>query len=230
MRAEVVTSFSRAGADLYGRRCVGAWRRYSHVPMVVYVDEPLTLPGVKVRLTSDIPGWSQARAALPRTNPVDVKPTSYRWDARRFAVKTFVWCDAAERLGSCVLTWLDGDTVATNTIPNGFFEGLLGDADVAYLGRAPIHPENGYVGFRIPAALPLLRWCRDAFRCGLFRQWDGWTDCQALAAGVAALNVKARDLTSHLYDGNSHIWAKSPLAQYLRHDKGGKPHAPEMFA
>jgi len=32
--------------------------------------------------------------------------------------------------------------------------------------------------------------------------------------------VAARDLTSHLYAGRSHIWPVSPLAPYVTHHKG----------
>ncbi len=225
MRSEVVTSFSASGADLYGRRCVESWRRFGGVPMTVYADSPLILEGVQIRQTSEIPGWSETRSVLPQRREDATRPSIYRWNARRFAVKTFVWCDAAERLGSGILTWLDGDTETVAPVPQGFFVTLLGNAHVAFLGRKPVHPETGYVGFRIPQALPLLRWCREAFVNGTFRSWDGWTDCHALRAGLCALGVTSRDLTSHLYTGDTHIWKRSPLGPYMRHYKGNKSEA-----
>ena len=219
VREQVVTSFSRAGADAYGRRCVQSWD--AAAPLVIYLDEPMHLP-VETRLTSEIPLWLQTRSQLPNQNEAASRPEYYRWQARRFAVKPFVWLDAAEKLGSGVLTWLDGDTVTRRRIPDGFFVGLLEGADVAYLGRGPMHPETGYVGFRIPAALPLLRWCRDAYLTGAFRGLDGWTDCHVLRAALRAVPVRATDLTSDRYVGNSHIWPVSPLAPYLTHFKGRK--------
>ena len=220
MTVQVVTSFSPAGAALYGRRCVSAWR--ASAPLVAYVDAPMDLP-VETRLTSEIPGWLETRNRLPNRNQVSRRPDYYRWQARRFAVKPFVWLDAAERLEQGLLTWLDGDTATTSRIPDGLWAELLGDADVAYLGRGPMHPETGYVGFRIPEALPLLRWCRSVYETGEVQTWeDGWTDCHVLRAGLRAVPVRARDLTSHRYVGKSHIWPVSPLAPYLTHAKGGK--------
>jgi len=231
MREAVVTSFSAAGARLYGQRMVASTARYwpTTTAVLVYADVPMTLPHAEVRLTTDLGDWmacrrhwagdrsvqGQSTPAVPRR-----KNYSYRWDAARFAVKMFVQRDAALRLKQGVLTWLDGDTVTTRTIPEGWAQSLLGEADVAYLGRGSMHPETGYVGFRIPEALPLLEWCCDTYQSERFRELPGWTDCHILRAGLAAVPVAARDLTSHLYAGRSHIWPVSPLAPYVTHHKG----------
>lgn len=232
MRSVLVTSFSPAGAALYGRRMVQTAVRYwpATVERVVYLDAPLPMPdGVTVRATTDLPEWVACRdrwahdpvaqgkstKAVPRR-----KPYSYRYDARRFAVKAFVWQDAARQLGEGVLTWLDGDTLTTRAVPADFPARLLGEADVAYLGRGSMHPETGYVGFRMPGAWPLLRWCADAYHSERFRDIAGWTDCHILRAGIAATGVAARDLTTAAYTGQAHIWPVSPLAPYVTHFKG----------
>ena len=228
MRVELVTSFSPAGADLYGRRCVAGLKAYWPHPATVYVDAPMALSGVTVRPTGLIPGWQQTREHLPKTRPeASYKPTSYLWDARRFAVKPFVWLDAAERMATGVLVWLDGDTVTTNPVPTNRVTDMLADADVAYLGRGDMHPETGCVAFRVPEALPLLRWCRDGYYSGSFRSLaDGWTDCHVLRAGLRAVPVKARDLTSHLWTGEWRsgvdVMALSPLGPYVEHLKGSQ--------
>ena len=226
----LVTSFSPAGAALYGRRMVASVARYwpASTSLVVYLDAPTPLVAAD-HLTTDLPEWMACRtrwaddpAVQGRPTPAHPsdKPYRYRYDARRFAVKAFVQRDAARRLGRGVLTWLDGDTVTTRPVPVGFTEALLGGADVAYLGRGSMHPETGYVGFRIPEALPLLDWCCDAYASDRFRALPGWTDCHILRAAVDALPVRARDLTSAHYVGKSHIWPVSPLAPYVTHFKG----------
>jgi hypothetical protein len=230
----VVTSFSAAGERLYGRRMVETFRRHwpAGTELVVYVDAPTRLRGATVRLTTDLPEWvACARAWRDDLEVHGVstparphrKPYSYRFDAARFAVKVFVWRDAALRTGAGILTWLDGDTVTTAAVPAGFPTTLLEGADVAYLGRGRMHPENGYVGFRVPEALPLLEWCCAQYHSGAFRAIaSGWTDCHVLRAGIEAGLVRARDLTSHRYEGRSHIWPVSPLAPYLDHLKGAR--------
>lgn len=229
---QVVTSFSVAGARLYGRRMVESFVRFwpAETPLVAYLDAAVTPPlPVVTRSTMALPDWATCRARWAEDRAVQgqstreyprPKPYHYKWDAARFAVKVFVWRDAALRLGRGILTWLDGDTVTERSVPAGFTAALLGDADVAYLGRGSMHPENGYVGFRIPEALPLLEWCCGTYTTERFRGLNGWTDCHVLRAGLEAVPVRARDLTSRFYEGKSHIWPVSPLARYLTHHKG----------
>lgn len=233
MATALVTSFSPAGERLYGARMVASARRYwpRETEVLVYVDGPTKVDGVTVRRTTDLADWMACKRRWATDPLVQGKSTptvtrrrgySYRFDAARFAVKHFVMRDAALRLGAGVLTWLDGDTVTSTPIPAGWSEALLGGADVAYLGRGSMHPETGYVGFRIPEALPLLEWCCDTYSSERFRELPGWTDCHVLRAGLAAVPVQARDLTGHRYDGHSHIWPVSPLAAYITHFKGAK--------
>jgi hypothetical protein len=231
MPTEIVTSFSPTGAELYGRRCVASIKAYWPHPVTVYTD---ALDVTTTRLTGDIPCWSATKARLPETRP-DVpaggdkwtqKPTSYLWNARKFAVKPFVWKDAAERLGSGLLVWLDGDTVTTAPVPDGLIKDVMDGVDVAFLGRGAMHPETGFVAFRVPEALPMLRWCVEAYRLGGFLALnDGWTDCHVLRAGLSAVGAKARDLTSPLaldWRSSVNAFALSPLGPYVEHLKGGK--------
>ena len=233
MTETLVTSFSPAGERLYGLRMVQSVRQHwpASTTVVVYVDGPSRVPAALQRRTADLADWMACRRrwagdptvqgkstpTVPRS-----KPYSYRWDAYRFAVKLFVMRDAALRMGAGILTWLDGDTLTTRAIPAGWAASLLGDAAVAYLGRGSMHPETGYVGFRLPEALPLLEWCCDAYSSDRFRALHGWTDCHILRAGIETVAVPARDLTGHRYDGHSHIWPVSPLASYVTHFKGAQ--------
>lgn len=235
MRVELVTSFSPAGADSYGHRCVASIRRHWPHPLTVYVDAPMEL-GAEMRLTGNIPEWLTTKDALPSerrdapstgTDKWTRKPTSYLWDAKRFAVKPFVWHDAAAQIESGILVWLDGDTVTHAPVPQTFIADLMRDVDVAYLGRGEMHPENGFVAFRLPQALPLVAWCRDVYRLGVFSELtDGWTDCHVLRAGLRAWPLRARDLTSRAYSGpwrsDVDAFALSPLGPYVEHLKGSQ--------
>lgn len=234
----VVSSWSLAGFAQYGARCAAAWARYwpASTSFVVYTDGRCGLRGIEERSTEAIAEWTaikedwhcdpSVRGYRCEAYPDRTKFHEYVWDARRFAVKVFVWADAAARYsGTGVMTWLDGDTETMQPVPAGLTRDLLGDADVAYLGRGAMHPETGYVGFRLPEAWPLIAWCRDAYVSGQFRDLrDGWTDSHVLRAGLQAVSVRARDLTSERYAGEwrSGIDAMglSPLGLYVTHYKG----------
>jgi len=230
----VVMSCSVEGARLYGRRMVQTYvRRWpAATPLVVYLDAPVEprLP-VETRWTREVQEWVtclERWAPHPslhgRSTPARPlnKPYKYQFDVARFSVKPFVWRDAARRLGAGILTWLDADTVTRHAIPSGFTASLLGEADVAFLGRGAMHPETGYVGFRVPEALPLLDWCCEAYTTDRVLSLAGWTDCHVLRAALAAVPVQVRDLTAQRYDGHSHVWPVSPLAPYLTHLKGAR--------
>jgi hypothetical protein len=211
----------------------------STAPLTVYADEAVGEPGVSLRRTDAIAGWHQVMSEWMRHPPQPpawaANPRNYIWDVQRFAVKPFVWLDAAERLREGVLTWLDADTVTTRRVPDGFAADLLGEADVAYLGRKAMHPETGYVGFRLPQALPLLRWCVDAYETGRYREIrSGWTDCHVFRAGLDATGLLARDLTSDQHDGawrsTVDAFALSPLGPYVTHLKGSARKAQAVSA
>lgn len=225
MRVEVVTSCSPDGLALYGRACVSSFLQYWTLPITVYLDVPDAIEGADVRMTGDIPRWRETSRMLPVRNRHADKPDSYLWNAHRYAVKPFVWRDAAKRLERGILAWLDADTLTTKPVPATIFADMLGDADVAYLGRRTMHPENGCVVFRVPEALPLLAWCQKGYGANTFRKWaDGWTDCHVLKRGMSAVGIRARDLTSSVHRGlwRSHVdaFALSPLGAYMVHLKG----------
>lgn len=230
----VVTSWSPDGYRLYGHRFIKRFQKYwpQDVPLVLYADAPCVHRHVDIRFTHEIPEWAELTERWKHDPAVHgwstreyprAKEHSYLWDAARFAVKVFAWRDAARRLESGTVTWLDGDTHTRKRIPDGWAGELLHGRAVAYLGRASMHPETGYVGFRVPEALPLLDWCCDAYLSERFRRMtDGWTDCHILRAGLRAVPVRSINLTKGRYKGYSHIWPSSPLDRFLDHAKGGQ--------
>lgn len=230
MRVELVTSFSAAGAELYGRRMIESVLKHWPHPLTVYADEPIYFgESVEVRLTENIPGWQETKRRLPSARPGAEKPTNYIWNARKFAVKPFVWLDAAERMAGDVLVWLDGDTVTTADVPHDFIERIMAGVDVAFMGRRNMHPETGFVVFGVPEALPVLGACRGYYEHGWFEPMaDGWTDCHVLRAVLRSPSLtmlaEVRDLTSNTVHGywrsSIDAFALSPIGPYVQHLKG----------
>ena len=212
----VVTS----GPSLRDPFLAGLLDSWQGSPPVVYTDDNTGLFS-----TSDIPGWLDVQPTLAETgDPDGIKPDSFRWNARKFAVKCFVWRDAAERIGEGVLTWLDADVVQRTPIPDGFWGKVLRGMDVAYLGRGTMHPDTGYVGFRLPACLPLLRACCDLYTSGEYRRIkDGWTDCHVFRQALKRSKLRRLDLTTDTakhWRSTVDAMALSPLGPYLHHLKG----------
>lgn len=226
MRSELITACSPSGYAQYGKAGIASMREHWPIPVTVYADAPMVIAGASVRLTTEIPGWSALQAQLPSVNPSGSQPENYRWNAKKFAVKCAVWAHAAMHCEADALVWLDADTVTKASVPVGLAADLLGEADVAYLGRGAMHPETGCVVFRIPQALYLIHACLAAYQTGAFRSWkDGWTDCHVLRWALGCTGAKGRDLTSHQYagewDSKVDAFALSPLGDFVTHLKGG---------
>lgn len=225
MSAEMLVTSFPLDMDALGRECVDSASRLWRVPMVyldAWADDRCDRPP---RLTEALPRWRTVRTRLATSNPVDDKPTNYIWNARKFAVKPFVWLDAALALGQGVLVWIDADCVVTARVPTTLASSTLADADVAYLGRGDMHPETGVVVFRLPEARPLLQYCVDLYATDAYRQLStGWTDCHVLRAAIAVTGIRAADLTSDRHAGpwRSAIdaMALSPFGPYVTHRKG----------
>lgn len=155
---------------------------------------------------------------------------SFRYDAVKFSRQCFIpEAAAAELADGDILVWLDGDVITHSPVPTGWIESLLGDADVAYLGRERKHSEIGFYAIRLgPATRSFLYELADLFRTDLIFGLDEWHSAFAWDwCRRDACNVRFRNLTP---GGHDHVWHQSPLASYTDHLKGarkGLAHSPE---
>jgi hypothetical protein len=121
-----------------------------------------------------------------------------------------------------VLCWLDADVVTHSAPPAGWIESLLGDEDVAYLGRAPKHSEIGFWAVRLSEeSRRFVQEFADLYatdRLFQLRTWHSafaWDDARRWAESHGL--ISARDLTP---GGDGHVWFQSPLKAHLDHLKG----------
>lgn len=158
---------------------------------------------------------------------------SFRTDACKFAYKVFVIRDAARRyvkvFGDGFLAWCDADVVFFKPVPHGFVEELLTNHDVAFLGRGRAHSECGFLGFRLPEALPLIeRWCA-FYETDRFLQLEETHDSYLFdLARHLEPTVRQLNMTP---EGYAHTWMRSPLAAFSDHLKGQRKrlgYSPEM--
>lgn len=247
MSALIVTSFGAAGYERYGRRfCETFAKAWNPVDdLVCYVEEPAEIPRGETRLLSKALGASeflarhadsplvQGRAPTPAWRDKEREAGySYRTDAYKFARKVFAIADAAAEYEGSILAWIDADVVVLRRTPRDLVAEQLENADVAYLGRKGPHSECGFLAFRLPQALPLIRTWQDFYADDTFLAERQWHDSYLFdRARERHPEIKCRDLTPGM---SGHVWPKSPLAPYMDHCKGEDRkrlgYSPERFS
>jgi len=237
--AQIVTTFSFEGFHAYGSRFIDSfvkhWPQYDD--LAVYSDKFVDVGRAEFRGLSQVEGLGafKARHTGPLANGRTPMPCwkrkdhddgySFKTDAVKFSNKVFVVRDAAYRLREGFMAWIDADVIVTARPPEFAVKTLLGDADVAYLGRDGVHSECGFLAFRLPQALPLIdtwaQFYRDDTVFGLKEWHDSYVFDMARQFCVHA--VKQRNMTP---GGYGHVWEKSPLNSWSVHQKGDRKGQP----
>jgi len=230
----VCTGFSQSGYRLYGERFLESFDRHwpRSVDLKVYTEERTEVPRGECRSLFDIPGCAafldrhrgnvaaNGREPRPGWSAKDRRAGyCYRFDAWKFCRMAMIPRDAARDLGDGILVWLDADVMTYRDVPEGFVEGLIGDADVAYLGRVPKHSETGFIAFRLPEARRLIDAYADLYASDTVFDLLEWHSAYAFDQARGATGITGRDLTP---SGRGHVWFQSPLGQYMDHLKGAR--------
>lgn len=246
MGVVIATGWSPRGQLEYGNRFeAGAHLWPKGVDLVAYVEDLpeggwVASPGAPMirRSLWDCPGQREfiaRHAADLAANGRQFRPGmnwkqrdraagySFRYDAVKFSRQCFIpEAAAADLPDGTILVWLDGDVVTHSPVPTGWIEGLLGDADGAYLGREPKHSEIGFWCVRLgPATREFLAQLAELFRADLIFGLKEWHSAYAWdhlrRANAQLLPIVWRNLTP---GGHDHVWHQSPLARYTDHLKG----------
>lgn len=250
--ATVVTSFGRIGWHEYAFNFFETFDRHwpANVRLIAYREgaevhrrarmrDLLALHDCHEFLTAHVDepmANGRVRTACWR-NKEGAAGYSFRTDAVKFCRKVFAVADAAERMaaiGGGVLAWIDADVITIADVPDGFIEGLLGDAHVAYLGRARTHSECGFLAFKIPEALPLIRRWVDLYRSDrVFHLHETHDSFVFDYVRERSPEVVCKSLTPDGMADEHHVWTVSPLNSYTDHLKGARKargYSPERLA
>lgn len=167
--------------------------------------------------------WKAARTPQQRAKAAQ----SYKFDAARFAHKVAAIGAAAEDV-SCetdhVLIWLDADIVTHAPVMVRWLRSLWPEtADMAWLDRDGYYPECGFMMFRLPACLPVIRRIVMAYQTGEIFRLQQWHDSYVIQTicGAAQRTHELR-IASLSGDaaGGKHPLALGPLGRCLDHLKG----------
>jgi len=252
----VVTTFHPAGYSQYGKRFIESFAKRvdPRIKLLVYaenvkVDNP-DPSRIKIfdqfealpKLNAFKSKWSN----VPKANgtpPPEIKARrprdwnkAFKWDAVRFANKTYAVFDACERSkGWCV--WMDADTYVHSNWSYEEFIGLLpNNAYITYVGRgkgSQTWPECGFYGMNLnhPVCHSFLeefeRMYEDADN-GIFTL-EEWHDSYVFGEVLKKYSeFPSHDYSAEMYlkeastGGGGHPLINGPLGKWIDHMKGGR--------
>ncbi|RZM03321.1 MAG: hypothetical protein EOP73_06180 [Variovorax sp.] len=253
-RFAVVTTCHAAGFRDYGQIMVETFLSHwpAEVPLLLYHEgfEPPSAPG---RIQSyDLVAASPALAAFkarhlgnPRAHgkvqprrrlrigamsvplPLAGRKAPYRWDAVRFAHKSYAIFDAARRTDADALIWIDADTRFFADVDMAELAALApADTAVSCL-RRPNHSECGFVVYNLrhPETRRLLEEFEAMYSQDLLFAEREFHD--SFLFDVVRRRAEARGARTHdIADGAgaraSHVLINSRLGRFMDHMKGAR--------
>ena len=250
----VVTTFHPAGLATYGQRFLDSFaaRVDKRIKLLVYAEDctPINPDPSRIEILD-------AKQALPKLNafkerwkddpkangipPDDIKARrprdwnkEFKWNAVRFANKTYAVFDACERSkGWCV--WMDADSfIHSNWSYEQFKELLPENAYITYVGRgkgSQTWPECGFYGMNLnhPVCHSFLedfeRMYEDADN-GIFTL-EEWHDSYVFGELLKKYSeFPSHDYSAEMYlkeaktGGGGHPLINGPLGKWMDHMKG----------
>ena len=188
---KIVTSFSREGFEVYGKRMLQSLKLNTPFSAVVYADGfemPKTDRVISIHQGFATPELYQFRRRFEKRK----KPGSYsyRWDAGKFAGKAYAIIHAMKNMDRFI--WLDGDTVFMQKINGDFFRHCWNSFS-CYLGRKRMHTETGFLSFNMshPAGDRFLQDFEALYNNDTIYNLKEWHDCEAFDAVRGSLPSSA---------------------------------------
>lgn len=229
----IVTSFHGPGFAEYGSAFLESFERHwpGNYKLLIYAEEfSLDPPSTRVQvidLHKAVPAlldFKRKHATRPIASGRIGDNYNYRFDARRFANKSFAICDAARRADTRLMVWLDGDTRTFLDVPGDFLSQTLSRGDfLAYLGRMGNHTETGFLPFDLshPAAKDFFAMFEAMYTTDTIFTLREWHDCEAIDTCRGALTAQGRLQARNLnVFGVMHPFVNSIAGLFMDHMKG----------
>ena len=253
----VVTTFHKLGLEKYGQRFLDSFaeRVDKRIKLIVYAEDcsPIVDPMCEnitvLNAKEALPKLNSFKARWkndPRANgipPADIRARrprdhhkKFKWDAIRFANKTYAVFDAFEKNNGWIV-WMDADSYIHSPWSYDNFIALLPkNAYITYVGRgkgSQTWPECGFYGMNKnhPVCHSFIedfeRMYEDAEN-GIFTL-EEWHDSYVFGE----ILKKYKDFPSHDYSadmylreastgGGGHPLINGPLGKFMDHMKGGR--------
>jgi hypothetical protein len=236
MKVRVCSGWNPNGRVQYGETFLRTFdkRWPADVELQVYVEQPHKMPRDACRDLFSIPKarefydtykdskMANGRVAQPCWKPAEVRRGySFKTDAFKFFKQILIPPAAAIGLeDGDFLVWLDGDVVTTADIPRDFIPKLLGKTgEVCFLNREPQHSEIGFWAVRInQKTRKFLSAMADYYTSGGVFGLTEWHS--AFVWDRARERCDLEEVRLCKPNRRGHVFPKSPVGDYLRHDKG----------
>lgn len=147
-------------------------------------------------------------------------PYTYKYDACKFAHKSYAIIDALETAETRRVYWLDADVQFLQTLDGDKLYNLVRGFYSAYLGRKGFHTETGFLAFDTSheAHPEFVRIFREYYDKDLIFNLSEWHDCAAYDATAARIPGSCRNLTPSAA-GPDHVFNQYWLP-VMSHHKG----------
>lgn len=254
-RFALVTTCHAAGYERYGHTMVQSFLKHwpADVPLLLYHEgfEPPQAPGrIFARdLEASSPAlvafkarqahnprahglrkpWRRVRVvgSFKLTLPMRTLKDAYRWNAVRFAHKSFAVFDAARRTDADVLIWVDADTLFFDDVDHRELELLAPSDSAAACLRRPHHTEAGFLAYNLrdPETRRLLDEFEAMYTHDLLFKEREFHDAylfDVVRQRAEARGAQIHDIGEGIGWTAPHVLINSRLGRFMDHLKGGR--------
>ena len=245
MKYTVITTFNEAGYKKYGQRMIETFLQTwpQSVDLIVYTEDCTvgeSAPNLVIRdigVVVDLTAFKQRWQNVPKANgDISADPVKslrkdarkkFKWDAIRFAHKTYSIFHCAKNVETDWLIWMDADTVCHSPISIADLGRLCpGHHDLCFLGRNGKYTECGLYAMNLKhSSMERFLWdfqrLYDDAENGIFRLTE-WHDSFVFDVVRKNHQLNELDWSSHLITGEGHPLINSEWGAYLDHLKGAR--------
>lgn len=222
-----ITSFSKSGYDLYGKKFLESFVEYWPCKVIVYYEDLPDFVHEKVEYKNllnipDLVTFLTLIQDRPICKGQFAEGYNYNFDIWKFCRKSFAQFDALKDNKGKVI-WLDADIITHKPITEEWIDEIFGDAGLVHLGREGFYCESGFVGFDADSAgfEEFLSKYVDCYRRGIIFTLKGWHDCYAVDWAIKQSGIKTNNLSSWWTpDQDLHVFSHSVLSEFMVHNKG----------
>lgn len=257
MDIKVISSFNQDGYNLYGREFIKSFVKNwpKEVDLHLFVGDDITHDTIKEildisnKIQIDPLSFHQLSDFIRRSTRVwitqagrkcdargriytnDEVKYSIKYDAVKFAYKTFAIINGTKTTDYDVVLWLDADTITHSQITMDTLKSWL-DLDVytRYLGREqnpkPQYPECGFVQYNVkhPIHKEFMSTWLSYYVNDRVYELDEWHDSWVYDHIRRDLNVPSRSWTEHMPNATTHPFVQV-FGKWMDHKKGPRKHS-----
>ena len=205
----------------------------SYINIHTYAEDKLDTTGFSTRChwydlyneCSDILEFKEKYKDDPHYNGTkETGLQAYKFNAIKFAHKTFPIFDLAKKLNTGWLMWVDSDVIIYKTLEKDFLNQICPQSKaITYLGRPSMYSECGFIGFNLdmPETKIFLERFKDFYTSGNLSNIRETHDSFVFDQVMESFSDKTKFYNLNTYaKTNKHPFLQSVLKERMTHAKG----------